>query len=245
MTILFDGSDAHHAPLASWQQEALVALHKKLSDQQSRFPCIPAAVGHRLGQFRYGFAGDPTAADTAGQLADLLTIYGRQSKEFGHYTSLIVFFDTAKQQRLDLDVPAYFRIFWDLLSRTAAFDPSGWPDDIPENPDEALWEYCFGGEKYFMYCATPAHQQKKSRKFPCMMLAITPRWVLEEFKSKPRAAASIKQKIRGRITAYDDNDIHPDLNAYGNPDNHEWKQYFLHDDNTSPSKCPFHRSKRD
>ena len=244
MAILSDGTNALHYPEASWQREALLAFQHELSDQQSRFPCIPATVGHRLGQFRFGFAGDPATKDTARQLADLLHIYGQQSKEFGAYTSLIVFFDTTKQKELGLDVPSYFHIYWDLLSRTTAYDPASWPNDIPESPENALWEYCFGGEKYFMYCATPAHQQKKSRNFPCMMLAVTPRWVLQEFESKSKAAG-IKREIRARIIAYDDSDIHPDLNAYGHPDNHEWKQYFLHDDNTSPLKCPFHRNKQD
>ncbi|MFP7493850.1 YqcI/YcgG family protein [Terribacillus saccharophilus] len=245
MTILFDDTNTETAITASWQKEALLAFHSKLLHQQDRFPCIPATAGHRLGQFRYSFAGDPTTKEAAVQLAESLRIYGQQSKEIGSYTSLIVFFDTEKQKEDNLDVPAYFRIFWDLLSGTTAYDPVNWPSDIPQNPDDALWEYCFGGEKYFMYCATPAHQQKKSRYFPCLMLAITPRWVLKKFESKPKAAAGIKQNIRKRILAYDTSDIHPDLNAYGNHDNHEWKQYFLHDDNSSPTACPFHRKKKD
>ncbi|MFP7253075.1 YqcI/YcgG family protein [Terribacillus goriensis] len=245
MTILFDSYDADNHPKTSWQQEALFTFHDKLSDQQSHFPCIPATIGHRTGQFRYGFAADPTTAASAEQLADFLYAYGRQAKDLGSYTSLIIFFDTTKQQELHLDVPAYFEIFWDLLSKTTAYDSQSWPVHIPKDPEDALWEYCFGGEQYFMYCATPAHSSKKSRHFPCMMLAITPRWALKTFESKPKAAAGIKQKIRERILNYDSSDIHPDLNAYGNEDNLEWKQYFLHDDNTSPSKCPFHRRKQD
>ncbi|PAF40638.1 hypothetical protein CHH69_01935 [Terribacillus saccharophilus] len=245
MTILFDSSNADNHLKTSWQQEALLTFHSKLSDQKSQFPCIPATVGHRLGQFRYGFAVDPTTEDAAKQLADFLHTYGQQAKEFGSYTSLIIFFDTTKQQELYLDVSAYFDIFWNLLSKTTAHDQQIWPIHIPNNPANALWEYCFGGEQYFMYCATPAHSNKKSRNFPCMMLAITPRWVLETFESKPKAAAGIKQKIRERILKYDLSDIHPDLNAYGNKDNLEWKQYFLHDDNSSPIKCPFHRRKQD
>ncbi|SNZ10256.1 hypothetical protein SAMN05421503_1644 [Terribacillus aidingensis] len=245
MTTLFDVHNSEYHQLTSWQQDMLQCFHSKLSDQENKFPCIPATAGHALGQFRYGFADDPTTEDAAKQLAGLLEEYGKNSREFGSYTSLIVFFDTAKQQELQLDVPAYFKIFWELLSRATDYDTSNWPVQIPKDPKEILWEYCFGEEKYFMYCATPSHQVKRSRNFPCMMLAITPRWVLEEFQSKPKPAAAIKNKIRQRIRAYDSNEVHPDLNAYGNNDNLEWKQYFLHDDNTSPARCPFHRRKQD
>ncbi|MED1939518.1 YqcI/YcgG family protein [Cytobacillus firmus] len=31
------------------------------------------------------------------------------------------------------------------------------------------------------------------------------------------------------------------MNSYGADDNFEWKQYFLRDDDTAISKCPFHR----
>ncbi|QXE00214.1 YqcI/YcgG family protein [Terribacillus sp. DMT04] len=244
MTTLFDIHNSDYHELTLWQQDMLQSFHSKLSDQESKFPCIPATAGHALDQFRYGFADDPTTEDAAKQLAGLLEAYGKSARELGSYTSLIVFFDTAKQQALQLDVPAYFQIFWELLSKATAYDTNDWPDQIPEDPKEILWEYCFGEEKYFMYCATPSHIVKKSRNFPCMMLAITPRWVLEEFQSKPKPAAAIKNKIRQRIRAYDSNDVHPDLNAYGNKDNLEWKQYFLHDDNSSPAQCPFHRRKQ-
>lgn len=76
MTILYDSYDTENHPKTSWQQEAILAFHNKLSDQQSQFPCIPATVGHRLGQFRYGFAVDPTTEDAPKQLADFLHTYG-------------------------------------------------------------------------------------------------------------------------------------------------------------------------
>jgi FPC/CPF motif-containing protein YcgG len=73
------------------------------------------------------------------------------------------------------------------------------------------------------------------------MLAITPRWVLQEFNKHETFAKSIKSQIRNRLEAYDTIRIHPDLNSYGNKANFEWKQYFLRDDESSLSKCPFHR----
>ncbi|MGA6840492.1 YqcI/YcgG family protein [Priestia megaterium] len=54
--------------------------------------------------------------------------------------------------------------------------------------------------------------------------------------------SKIKNQVRERIKEYDNIPTHSALNSYGNIDNHEWKQYFLRDDNTELPKCPFLRS---
>ena len=56
----------------------------------------------------------------------------------------------------------------------------------------------------------------------------------------------IKSLIRERLAHYDQINPHPVLNRYGQEDNYEWKQYFLRDDQTTLSKCPFtsHHKKR-
>lgn len=96
-----------------------------------------------------------------------------------------------------------------------------------------------------MYCATPKHEERKSRHFPYMMMAITLRWVLQEFNKNEKYAKKIKEQVRKRINKYDTISIHPALNSYGNVDNHEWKQYFLRDSDTELPNCPFLRSLTD
>jgi FPC/CPF motif-containing protein YcgG len=137
-------------------------------------------------------------------------------------------------------VEQFERLFWDLLNGLRHLDPFDWPSHIPSDPHHPLWEFCFRNEQYFMYCATPSHTKRKSRHFPYFMLAVTPRWVMEEFNASPTLAMKIRSKIRERLENYDSVPAHPNLNRYGRDDNYEWKQYFLHDDETSLSKCPFH-----
>lgn len=96
-------------------------------------------------------------------------------------------------------------------------------------------------EKSTLSIVPPAHKNRQSRHFDTMMLAITPRWVLQEFMKKETLASRLKNQIRKRLQKYDAVSIHPDLNSYGADDNFEWKQYFLRDDATTISKCPFHR----
>lgn len=212
-----------------------------MSDKNQPFPCIPATIGFSKNQLRYGFIGDPRHTETLYELAELMSQFSSESRNFGSFTSLIIFYQTPRDIKDAYTVEDYEQLFWKQLSGLTALDSAEWPADIPKDPHNPIWEFCFNGEKYFMYCATPAHVNRQSRHFDVMMLAITPRWVLQEFNKKESFAKSIKASVRKRLANYDTVPIHPDLNSYGAEDNFEWRQYFLRDDDTSIAKCPYHR----
>lgn len=222
-----------------WKYDAYKQFSEKLSDNKNQFPCIPATIGFKQNQFRFSFLSDPRLDKTASELVSLLQQYGEQSKTFGKYTSLIAIFETPAELIKNYTVSDYRWLFWSLLSRVSQIDEKEWPSHIPIDPNHHVWEYCFGGEQYFMYCATPAHKQRKSRHFPYFIFAITPRWVLETFHSSQGTAKKVRQEIRERMKKYDTVGIHPDLNMYGCKENFEWKQYFLSDDFSTASHCPF------
>lgn len=226
--------------LQEWEKRAIDKFFAKMSDREKPFPCIPATIGFSTNQLRYGFVGDPRKPSTIKELADLLEIYTEESRKIGNYTSLIFLYETPESMKDDT-VEDFELLFWKHLSGLSTLDKFTWPEDIPADPHDPIWEFCFNGEKYFMYCATPAHENRKSRHFDVMMLAITPRWVLQEFNKSPGYAKRIKTQVRARLAKFDSISIHPDLNTYGAEDNFEWRQYFLRDDDTSLSKCPYHR----
>ncbi|WP_263399311.1 YqcI/YcgG family protein [Sutcliffiella deserti] len=213
-----------------------------MKDKERPFPCIPATQGFALNQFRYGFAGDPRSEKSIEELGDLLALYTETAKENGPYTSLLVFFETPLDVKETFSTEQWEQLFWKHLNGLSQIDEIEWPAHIPSDPLHPLWEFCYHGEQYFMYCGTPSHRNRKSRHSEEYVLAITPRWVLEEFGKQGEYARKIKSQVRKRLENYDTIDIHPDLNSYGNPENYEWKQYFLHDDDTSIAKCPFHRT---
>ncbi|UOQ86079.1 YqcI/YcgG family protein [Gracilibacillus salinarum] len=217
------------------------SFKRKMTDRQHPFPCIPATIGFSTNQLRYGFAGDPADHSTIQDVAALLSAYTKQSTTNGRYTSLIIFFQSSDKPELSPSVENFEKLFWNLLERLSKYDEREWPTDIPTDPHDPVWEYCFQGERYFMFCGTPAHKNRVSRQFDSFMLAITPRWVLEQFNASPKHAAKIKQQVRKRINDYDLLSVHPALNSYGESDNFEWKQYFLRDDDSSIQQCPFHR----
>ncbi|MBS4173064.1 YqcI/YcgG family protein [Bacillus sp. FJAT-49736] len=226
-------------PLDKWQREAFLDFDEKITHKTFRFPCIPAYQGYKLNQLRFGFADDPRKEKAALELANLLEAYGATSKDMGVYTALIVFFKTPPDLKNLYNVYDFEQIFWKLLNRVNLFDKEEWIESISTNPDHSSWEYCFNRERYFMYCATPAHRNRKSRYFPTFMLAITPRWVLEEFSASQEKADRMKEMIRKRLVDYDEVPPHPELKWYGGPDNFEWKQYYLRDNDSTLPACPF------
>ena len=244
MTKLIKGNeDVNQANFLSWQKDALNAFSDKMKDREHLFPCIPATQSFSMGHLRYGFVGHPQNDQTSLELASLLKEFTINCKDYGKYTTLIIFFDTPQDLINNSSVEDFELLFWKQLNNLNELDEMDWPTHIPKDPSDHTWEYCFHGEQYFMYCATPKHEKRNSRNFPYMMMAITPRWVLQEFNKNEKYARKIKEQIRRRIDKYDDISIHSALNSYGNADNHEWKQYFLRDnDDTGLPQCPFLKS---
>lgn len=226
---------------ATWKTRAITAFKEKMTNRAAPFPCIPATQGYVLQHFRYGFLSDPRHPASSKELASLLKSFTQVSKTLGKYASLIVFYDTPSSLT-NCTVEEMEQLFWQQLTDVSALDEKSWPSHIPEDAMNSAWEFCFHGEPYFMYCATPLHVARKSRSFPFFTLAITPRWVLEQFEASPPIAQKIKAEIRQRLFAYDEIPPHPELKKYGEEDNYEWKQYFLRDDESELVKCPFLRA---
>ncbi|MFP7298152.1 YqcI/YcgG family protein [Neobacillus niacini] len=242
---LFTKENIHQIEHEAWKKDAMNKFHERMMDKEQLFPCIPATMGYKLNRFYFGFVSNPQQPQASKRLAHLLREYSNIYKSIGTYTSLIIFYEPSPICSVDLSVEDYEQLFWEQLNQISEMDEMEWPSHIPTDPNSTMWEFCFHGEQYFMYCATPSHINRNSRYFPYFMLAITPRWVLEKFTASPQHAEKVKTKIRERLSDYDSISIHPDLNTYGNNDNYEWKQYFLRDDKTTISQCPFHKKNRE
>lgn len=219
--------------MKEWEQEAYDYFKGMMENRDQPYPCVPGVQGFQKDMIRYGFAsGEPEAAGE--KLASMLSEYTRMSRSAGTFTSLVVFFEW-KEGTVD----GFRDRFWALLNQLHADDPVPWPEGISEDPSHHSWEFCHHGESYFAFCATPAHQKRKSRHFPYFMVAFQPRWVFEDINSGTPLGQKMKKVIRDRLEKYDEVEVHPSLKWYGQEDNFEWQQYYLGDDDASFSKCPF------
>lgn len=245
MGTVFDKNwiEEHYDTLCSWQQSAYKSFCSIIADKENTYPCIPGRQGFLMNDLRFSFIGDPREISSVKELAYSLKKYGKCSHHTGKYTSLVVFFHTPKDMLTQYSVEDYRHLFWNILNHVTSFDEQNWPDDIPIDPSHHKWEFCFDGEPYFTFCSTPGHKRRKSRYFPCFLLAFQPRWVFEEINDSTHLGRKMKKAIRKRLIGYDNIPSHPDLKWYGQEDNHEWKQYFLSDDESSLSQCPFTKMK--
>lgn len=231
--------ERNQAELPEWQRIAFELLAETVADDADTFPCIPGRQAFLTDQLRITFAGDPRENRTAEELAPLLAEYGKISRDTGKYASLVVLFDTPEDLAEHYSIEAYEELFWRFLNRLSHQDEKEWPEDIPADPEHYKWEFCFDGEPYFILCATPGHEARRSRSFPYFMITFQPRWVFEELNGSTAFGRNMSRLIRSRLKAYDQAPVHPQLGWYGGKNNREWKQYFLRDDEKQVSKCPF------
>ncbi|MEK4229821.1 YqcI/YcgG family protein [Solibacillus sp. FSL H8-0538] len=233
--------DEHLETLPLWQQIAYKSFSSIIADDENTYPCVPARQGFLKDQLKFCFVGNPREVSSIKNLAESLRDYGKCSRDAGKNTSFAVFFETPEDMFTDYTVEDYRKLFWSVLNQVTSFDDKEWPKAIPSDPSHHKWEFCFDGEPYFVFCATPAHKLRKSRHFPSLLVAFQPRWVFQELNNSTVYGRKMKTLIRKRIGEYDAIPSHPDLKWYGQEDNQEWKQYFLSDDASSASKCPFLR----
>lgn len=228
----------HEASLEPWELSAFNYFKQMMLDRKHPYPCVPGIQGFLEDSLRFGFAEDPRSLKAAKQFSTLLKKYGQISRNTGRYASIVVFFNTENLAG-DTSTQSYQEIFWTLLTRLHQLDEKPWPDDISPFPEDPSWEFCFDGEPYFAFCATPAHSERKSRHFSHFLVALQPRWVFHDIHNGTSYGRKLKAVIRQRLEDYDERPAHPALKWYGEEDNLEWQQYFLQDDDQTPSKCPF------
>ncbi len=216
---------------STWQRVVFSEFESTLTSRSRQFPCIFGVTGFKKGQLRFAFP-DPLTPET---LAPVLRDYLKDARSFGRMTSLVVFARPGPVQSIE----DYRTRFWDVLDGLEALDQSPRPEDIPENLDEARWEFCFAGEPIFVVCNTPAHVLRQSRRSTSFMITFQPRWVFEGITdTKEPAALRSLDMVRDRLEEFDAIAPTPVLGNYGDPDNREFEQYFIDDTNEAPA-CPF------
>ncbi|WP_017558605.1 YqcI/YcgG family protein [Nocardiopsis baichengensis] len=232
-----DTDEAEHVigDLPPWGAARLRELRTTLLSAEEPFPCTFAVSGMKRGMLRYGFVGpvgEPGAVDA---LASVLTAYLESYRSIGRETSLVVFFRPDRRVRPLAEQRADF---WGVLEGLRARDPEPWPRDVPGDPDDPLWEFCFRGAPLFVVCNTPAHGRRRSRHSPGFFITFQPRWVFEGLEEGTPRGDSARRVIRDRLRRFDGMEPSTVLGSYGAPDNREWRQYFLPDTDAAPEGWP-------
>jgi uncharacterized protein len=223
--------------LPPWGAPYAEDLLRALLSSREPFPCTFAVAAAKKDSLRFGFIESLHDTEAWWPLMDTLSDYLKTYQEISRDTSLVVFFSPEKEP---LTIMEYYQKFWDILQFLHDNDAEAWPASIPCQVDDGWWEFSFGGVPIFAVCSTPAHGRRKSRGGTTFLITFQPRWVFEGLEADTPRGAAVRRVIRERLRAYDDVEPSPELGAYGDPANREWRQYFLPDDNQeSVPRCPF------
>lgn len=229
-------SSVSEAP-QGWQRDAVQNFESRLLDEKNPFPCIFGAGAMAQRTLRFGFVADSGGQDS--NLAHLLTLFTRVCRDLGNRTSLVCFFESWTVER---NHDAYFRHFWELLHLTSTHDDDSWPAQVDPHPENALFEFSFGGEAMFVVANTDLHFHRKSRYFERVTLTFQPRFVFDGLEAGGAKGNRARSIIRARLATYDAAPVSEQLGNYGDSNNREWRQYYLDDGQNSqiPSECPVH-----
>jgi FPC/CPF motif-containing protein YcgG len=127
MKLFKDIEKINQTHLLTWQNDALRAFSTKMKDREYLFPYIPATQSFSLGHLRYGFVGHPESNKTSIELAGLLKEFTINCKDYGKYTTLIIFFETPQNLITNSTVEDFELLFWNQLSNLNKLDEKDWP----------------------------------------------------------------------------------------------------------------------
>lgn len=205
----------------------------------SPFPCFFGAESVKNGDPLYTAVPSLSRKDALINLGETLLEYLQIYRTYSEQTSLVAFFKPRSRKMTESE---YHDSLWHILQFLHIHDPEPWPEDIPTNPDDPYWEFCFGGEPIFPTCRAPFYDERKSRYSPVgLEITFQPRGLFEDLgvTADTEAGEQARDIIQERLREYDGTCPHVDLGDWGTEGDREWPQYMLSaDEEQAPETCP-------
>ncbi|MGM0590259.1 MAG: YqcI/YcgG family protein [Halobacteriota archaeon] len=224
-----------------WVSDHWRTFSGAITDERAEapFPCFFGVESVRSGDPLYTAVPSTTDKDALLNLGRTLLAYLDTYPDHSDSASLVAFF---RPPGRSLSEAEYHQRLWHILQFLHVHDPSPWPAEIPTDPDDPYWEFCFGGEPMFPTCRAPFYDKRKSRYCPVgLEITFQPRALFENLNATAdtEAGRRAREIIHDRLTAYDGVCPHADLGDWGNEGDREWVQYMLSEDpNAAPDVCP-------
>ena len=229
-----------HVP--DWWHEAYGDLSRALISSRRKYPCIYAIRAHRDNRLRFVFLDDSGTDAAIAAFGRALSDYVRICHSLAPYTAFLAFFGADREE---MTLEEHHGEFWRVLQCLHELDDSPWPAQIPTDPAEPLWEFCFHGEPMFVLGSGPAHVARRSRYSSVRTISFQPRFMFDELISTPVLLSRARGIIRERVLQMDGFPVHPMIQMYHEHGNREWRQYVVPEDNSPiEGACPFHARSR-
>jgi hypothetical protein len=214
-----------------WQNDAYMDYRRRVLE--SSYPCFFGQRAEQMEEIFYAFI--PRKDRDSLLLAINAFVEALTTEQFARF-SLIAFFETDELSTHS----AFSASFWSALQLLADADYA--PGEALRPTDDPLWEFSFRGIEMFVVGLSESYRLRRSRQIGAgMALIFQPRILFTDPGTGTPISLQVRQAIHRRMQAYDGYTVHPDIGVYGSPDNREWKQYVLPDDNSPTlTSCPFH-----
>ncbi|HBM45205.1 MAG TPA: YqcI/YcgG family protein [Halomonas sp.] len=223
-----------------WQSEVFIDIKQRLS-KESGFPCVFSKNAFKNGLILFYFVEDSSRYSMI-KLAEALREFVELSRQWDgtlqtSYPLIVAFSHKAIQAE---SVEEYHQFGWQVLQEIHELDMEDWPEDINTKPEAPGWSMCFHGMPIFCNMSNPEHYHRRSRNLGRhFVIVINPRERFDEFAGNTPAGQKMRNKIRNRISLYDDISHAPQLASY-HSGGLECLQYGLPDENIEcQGQCPF------
>jgi len=225
-----------------WWHDAYDQLHDTLASSATKFPCIYAIRAQRHNTLRFVFLDDSESDASIAAFGEALSEYVKVCRSLTPHTAFLAFFGPDREA---MTLEEHHSEFWRVLQRLHELDPRPWPEQIPIDPAEPLWEFCFDGEPMFVLGSGPVHVTRRSRYSPVRAISFQPRFMFDELIATPVLLSRARKIIRDRVLEMDGLPVHPMIQMYHEDGNREWRQYVVPEDNSPiEGSCPFNPSNR-
>jgi FPC/CPF motif-containing protein YcgG len=203
------------------------------------FPCFFGKESVENGDPLYTAVPSMTDRDALFDLGETLLSYLGTYRQHSDRASLVVFF---RPPEASLTEAQYHEHLWNILQVLHVHDPEPWPEEIPTDPDDPYWEFCFGGEPMFPTCRAPFYDERRSRYCPVgLEITFQPRALFEDLDvtADTERGQQAREIIQDRLESYDGVCPHADIGDWGVEGDREWPQYMLSaDESQAPEECP-------
>jgi hypothetical protein len=203
-------------------------------------PCHFGVAGERGDQNWYTALDESQQGLGVAELAETLADFGTLARTGPAKQSLVVLVGPPRRQA---ELAQHSAQFWAVLRQLSRHDVQRWPVGRPIDPQSPDWQWCFAGQRWFVFAASPAYRHRRSRNLGrCLALVfqLSDR-VFEGLSGSSPAGQAAKRQIRGRLADYDLASPHPHLGDAGQSSSYKWRQYFLPDDSRAYDErgCPW------
>jgi uncharacterized protein len=201
------------------------------------FPCYFGIETEREGDALYTFCPSMTDKDTLLSVGETIVEYHEVYEDHSERAPLTVFFRPPEEAFAEAE---YHETMWHVLQFLHVHDPKPWPEEIPTDPDDSEWEFCFNGEPMFPTCRAPFYEDRKSRYCPVgLEITFQPRSIFEGVTADTERGKRAREIIQERMESYDGVCPHAQLGDWGVEGDREWPQYlFSENEEQAPEECP-------